>query len=194
MRRLIAFEMLTLDGCYATTDGDLDWAHRRERDAEWDAFVAGNAGSGGELVFGRRTYEMMVSWWPTPAAAQQEPQVAEAMNALPKFVCSRSLHEAAWNNTTVLPGDAASSLRELKRSPGADLVILGSGDLVASLASTGLIDEYQLAVNPVVLGSRGKPLFGGVERGLDLQLTRSRQFGNGNMLLCYEPRVGREGR
>jgi hypothetical protein len=60
MRRLIAFERLTLDGCYASADGDLDWAHRRERDGEWDAFVAGNAGSGGELVFGRRTCGMGV--------------------------------------------------------------------------------------------------------------------------------------
>lgn len=187
MRRLIAFEMLTLDGCYATTDGDLDWAHRRERDAEWDAFVAGNAGSGGELVFGRRTYEMMVSWWPTPAAAQHETQVAEAMNALPKFVCSRTLHDAAWNNTTVLQGDAASRLQALKRSPGADLVILGSGGLVAALAPTGLIDEYHLALIPVVLGRRGKSLFGGAKRGMDLHLTQSRQFGNGNMLLCYRP-------
>lgn len=188
MRRLIAFEMLTLDGCYATTDGDFGWAHRRERDAEWNAFVANNAGSGGELVFGRRTYGMMASWWPTPAAAQNEPRVAEAMNALPKYVCSRTLHEAAWNNTTVLQGDAASRLQELKRSPGADLVILGSGELVASLAPTGLIDEYQLALVPVVLGRRGKPLFGSMERGMELHLAESRRFGNGNMLLCYRPR------
>jgi len=188
MRRLIAFEMLTLDGCYASTDGDFGWTHRRERDAEWDAFVAGNAGSGGELVFGRRTYGMMASWWPTPAAAQNEPQVAEAMNATPKYVCSRTLHEAAWNNTTVLQGDAASRLQELKRSPGADLVILGSGELVVSLAPTGLIDEYQLVLIPVALGRRGKPLFGGLGHGMELRLAESRRFGNGNMLLCYRPR------
>lgn len=188
MRRLIAFEMVTLDGCYASTDGDFDWTHRRERDAEWDAFVAGNAGSGGELVFGRRTYQMMASWWPTPAAAQNEPRVAEAMNALPKYVCSRTLQEAAWSNTTVLQGDAATRLQELKRSPGADLVILGSGELVAALAPTGLIDEYQLALIPVVLGRRGKPLFGGVEHGMELRLAESRRFGNGNMLLGYQPR------
>lgn len=192
MRRLIAFEMLSLDGCYASKDGDLDWAHRRERDAEWDAFVADNAGSGGALVFGRRTYEMMASWWPTPAAAQHEPHVAAAMNALPKYVCSRTPHEAAWQNTTVLPGDAATNLRRLKRSPGADLVILGSGELVAALVPTGLIDAYQLALMPVVLGQRGKPLLGGIAHSVALRLVQSRRFGNGNMLLCYEPQAGRE--
>lgn len=189
MRKLIAFEMLTLDGSYASTDGDFSWAHRRERDAEWDAFVQGNADSGGELVFGRATYEMMASWWPTPAAAQNEPLVAERMNGRPKFVCSRTLHEATWNNTTLLKGDAVPQLRALKRESGTNLVILGSGGLVAALAQAGLIDEYLLAIIPIVLGRRGRPLFGSFGSGMDLRLTQSRRFGNGNMLLCYEPQV-----
>ncbi|GAB3783781.1 dihydrofolate reductase family protein [Dyella agri] len=187
MRKLIAFEMVTLDGCYATTDGDFGWTHRRERDAEWDAFVEGNAGSGGELVFGRTTYQMMAAWWPSPAAAENEPRVAERMNALPKYVCSRTLREAAWNNTTLLQGEAAERLQALKREPGADLVILGSGELVAALAPTGVIDEYQLVVIPTVLGRRGKSLFGSLGRGMELRLVDSRRFGNGNMLLCYQP-------
>jgi dihydrofolate reductase len=193
MRKLIAFEMLTLDGCYASTDGDFDWAHRRERDTEWAAFVQGNAGGGGELVFGRTTYQMMASWWPTPAASQNEPLVVERMNALPKFVCSCTLHEATWNNTTLLRGDAVPQLRALKHEPGADLVILGSGGLVASLGQAALIDEYQLAIIPVVLGRRGRPLFGSLESGMDLRLTQSRRFGNGNMLLCYEPQARASG-
>ncbi|MBD8879332.1 dihydrofolate reductase [Rhodanobacter sp. 7MK24] len=189
MRRLIAFEMVTLDGCYARTDGDFGWTHRRERDAEWDAFVQGNAGSGGELVFGRVTYQMMASWWPSSAAAQNEPLVAERMNAVPKFVCSHTLDEAEWNNTTLLQGDAVSRLQTLKREPGADLVILGSGRLVASLGHAGLIDEYQLVIIPIVLGRPGRSLFGGFDVAMDLRLTQSRRFGNGNMLLCYEPQV-----
>ena len=188
MRKLIAFEMLTLDVCYAGTDGNLDWANRRERDAEWDAYVQGNAGSGGELVFGRATYQMMASWWPTPAAAKDEPLLAERMNARPKFVCSRTLREAAWSNMTVLQGEAAERLQALKCEPGTNLVILGSGQLVASLARAGLIDEYQLVINPVVLGQQGQSLFGGLEHGMDLRLVQSRRFGNGNVLLCYEPR------
>ena len=188
MRKLIAFGMLTLDGCYAGTDGDLGWARRRERDAEWDAYVQGNADSGGELVFGRVTYQMMASWWPTPEAAQQEPLLAERMNARPKFVCSRTLHEATWNSTTLLQGEAVPELRALKREPGTNLVILGSGGLVTALAQAGLVDEYQLVIIPVVLGQHGRSLFGGLERGMDLRLARSRHFGNGNMLLCYEPR------
>lgn len=83
-------------------------------------------------------------------------------------------------------------LQVLKRQPGADLVIFGSGELVAALGAAGLIDEYQLVVIPAVLGRRGRPLFGGLEHGVDLRLNRFRHFGNGNMLLCYEPQ-GRAG-
>ena len=74
----------------------------------------------------------------------------------------------------------------MKQEPGNDMVVLGSGSIVAQLAQAGLIDEYQLALNPIVLG-KGRTLFDGVSQRLPLKLTKSRVFGNGNVFLCYQP-------
>ncbi len=185
MRRLIVFNQVTLDGFIADARGDMSWAHRS--DAEWNAFVEENARGGGELVFGRVTYDLMASFWPTLAALQSFPVVAERMNELPKVVFTRSMARASWHNTRVINGDTAAEMRKLKQEPGAGLAIFGSGSLVAPLTRAGLIDEYQLVVNPVVLGG-GKSMFAGLDRKLDLRLTRSRVFANGNVLLCYEPK------
>ncbi len=112
--------------------------------------------------------------------------VAERMNDLPKIVFSRTLDKASWNNTTILDGDPAGEVRRLKEESKHGLVILGSGSIVAQLAREGLVDEYQLVVNPVVLG-RGRTMFDGLEKMLALRLSKSRTFGNGNVYLCYEP-------
>ena len=184
MRRLAAFDNVTLDGFFTGPGGDFRWAHAGSDDAEYQAFVAGNASGGGVLVFGRVTYEIMAGWWPTPAAAQSDPVVARQMNALPKLVFSRTLAQASWQNTTLVSGDAADEMRKLKAGSGPDMVILGSGRIVAALAREGLIDEYQLVVNPVVLG-RGRTLFEGVERPLSLALAESRAFRNGKVFLRY---------
>lgn len=187
MNRLTVFNQVTLDGYFAGRDGDLGWAHRGEDD-EWNAFLAGNAEQGGHLVFGRVTYEMMASYWPTPMASAADPVVARAMNALPKTVFSRTLKAPSWQNTQLATADPATEIRALKAGAERDLVILGSGSLVAQLASTGLIDLYQLIVNPVVLGE-GWALFEGARRRLDLRLADIRRFANGNVLLSYEQRA-----
>lgn len=185
MRRLAVFDNVTLDGFFTGPGGDFRWAHAGSDDAEYQAFVSGNASGGGTLVFGRVTYEIMAGWWPTPAAAQADPVVARQMNALPKVVFSRTLAQASWQNTTLLSGDAAEEMRKLKaETAGTDMVILGSGRIVAALAREGLIDEYQFVVNPIVLG-RGRTLFEGVERPLPLTLAESRVFRNGKVFLRY---------
>jgi len=184
MRKLVVFNQVTLDGFFSDLQGDVSWAH--QDDAEWNAFVAGNAGGGGQLIFGRITYEMMASFWPTPHAAEMMPVVAEQMNNLPKVVFSRTMDEARWSNTKLLKGNLAAEIRQMKDEPGEGMVILGSGSIVSQLAQENLIDEYHLVVNPIVLGS-GKTLFDGVEKRLTLKLTNTRTFGNGNVLLCYEP-------
>lgn len=186
MRKLIVFNSTSLDGYFADADGDMRFAHRIERDAEWDAFVEGNASGGGTLVFGRVTYEMMASFWPTPLASAQMPVVAERMNSLPKIVFSRTMERASWRNTTLVKGDVVAELRQMKNAPGEDMAILGSGSLVAQLAPHGLIDEYQIVVIPVVLG-KGRTLFEGVRERVPLTLTTTRAFRNGNVLLCYVP-------
>lgn len=183
MPRLTAFIMLTLDGYFADAKSGLDWAHSAARDEEFDNFTKGNAGGGGRLVMGRTTYEMMVQYWPTPAAMKDDPEVARGMNDKPKIVFSKTLKTSSWNNTTI-KRDLIADMRKLKSEPGEDLVTLGSGSLVTQLAQEGLIDEYQEVLFPVVLG-KGKTIFAGLKRQLNLKLGTSRSFRNGNLLLSY---------
>jgi dihydrofolate reductase len=186
MRRLVVFNNVSLDGYFVDANGDMSWAHGGDQDAEWNAFVSGNASGEGELLFGRKTYELMASFWPTPLAAQMQPVVAEGMNTLRKVVFSRTLDKVSWNNTKLVKGDLVAEVRKLKSEPGKDMTILGSGSIVAQLAQAGLIDEYQLVLNPIVLG-KGRTMFEGIPEKLTLKPTQTRTFGNGKVLLCYVP-------
>lgn len=186
MPNLHVFENLTLDGYFTGEDGDLSWAHARGGDdPEWNDFIAGNASGGGTLLLGRKTYEMMKAYWPTPKAKQEAPAVAAGMNRLQKVVVSRTLDDPGWSNTKVVKGDLADEVRKLKKDADGDITILGSGSIVAQLAAEGLIDDYQVIVNPVVIG-KGRSLFEGVEDPPNLKLTKTRAFKNGNVLLSYE--------
>lgn len=187
-RQLSVFQQISLDGYFTDARGDMSWA-KRDNDEEFNAFTSANAQRGGMLIFGRVTYQMMAGFWSSPAAKQMMPAVAERMNALPKVVFSRTLADAPWQNTQLAKGDLLAEIRALKRQPGPALTILGSGTIVAQLASAGLIDEYQLVVIPVVLGS-GRTLFDGVKGELPLRLTQSRTFRNGKVYLCYQPDRG----
>jgi dihydrofolate reductase len=158
MPRLIVFNSVTLDGYFTGMNGDLSWAHKAQPDAEWDEFVSGNAQGDGVLVFGRITYDLMASYWPTPLAASRDRVVADRMNSLSKVVFSRTLDKASWSNTKLVKGDLIAEMRRMKQEPGGDLVILGSGSIVSQLTEAGLIDEYQIVVIPVVLG-RGRTMF-----------------------------------
>jgi len=139
------------------------------------------------LLFGRTTYEMMAGYWPTATA--EDPVIARSMNALPKIVFSSSLKKADWNNTRVMNRIDPGEIARLKEQPGRDMVIYGSGIIVSTLTRLGLIDEYRLIVNPVILGN-GKPLFNGLTERLSLKLREAKEMGSGNVLLRYEP--GRE--
>ena len=184
MGTLKVFNSVTLDGYFTDASGDLSWAHKS--DPEWNDFVAGNAGGGGTLLFGRITYEMMASFWPTAQAKESFAAVAEGMNRHSKVVFSRTLDKVSWSNTRLVKDDLTGEVRRMKQQPP-DIVILGSGTIVAQLTEAGLIDEYQLVINPVVLG-RGRTMFDGVRRKVDLRLTNERRFKNGNVLLTYEAR------
>ena len=184
MPKLVSYNMVSLDAYFTDANGDMSWAHKK--DPEWQAFVSENASGGGQLLFGRVTYGLMASFWPTPFAAQSNPIVVERMNSLPKIVFSKTLDKASWNNTTLVKGDLTMQVRKLKREPGPNMTIMGSGSIVAQLAGAGLIDEYQIVVSPLVLGN-GRTLFEGVKKKLPMKLTKSRAFGNGNVVLCYEP-------
>lgn len=185
MRKLLVFNQVTLDGYFSGVNGDISWA-KANQDEEWNGFVAENARSGGVLVFGRITYELMKSYWPTPEALKNNPIVADQMNNLPKIVFSRTLDKASWKNTRLVKGGLAAEIRKIKEEPGEQLVIMGSGTIVSRLAQEGLIDEYQIVLIPVALG-KGKTMFEGIKDWLSLKPTKTRTFRNGNVLLCYEP-------
>ena len=187
MRKLTVFNHVTLDGFFTDKNSDMSWAHTNN-DPEWNAFTTENAKGGGVLLFGRITYTMMASYWPTPAALKQFPDVAEGMNNLPKVVFSRTMDKATWKNTKLVKSDPAAEVRKMKKAPGQDMVIMGSGTIVSQLAQAGLIDEFQIVVNPIIIGE-GRTLFEGLKNRLPLKETKTRTFKNGNVLMCYEPKV-----
>ena len=181
-RKLIMFNHVSLDGYFTDAAGDMSWAHAR--DAEWQAFTNENASGDAELLFGRRTYEMMARFWPTPPAKQMLPQVAASMNRMRKHVFSRTLTAVSWQNSALLRGEMAGEVRRLKSQPGPALLIMGSGELVSQLTQDALIDEYQIVTVPLVVG-RGRPLFEGVTTRPRLELRKTRAFANGNVVNWY---------
>jgi dihydrofolate reductase len=144
------------------------------------------------LLFGRVTYEMMAGYWPDPENTKDnDPLVTDAMNQLPKLVASRTLKQAnwgRWDNATVT-ANPVQAVRELKAMPGGDMAIYGSGGLVSSLADAGLIDEYRIMMNPVILGE-GIPMFRGMQRRVPLRLVSSEVFDKKMVMLTYHPEKG----
>ena len=185
MSPLIVFNMVSLDAYFTDENGDMSWAHNS--DPEWKAYLVNNAQhAGATLLFGRITYQLMANFWPTPQAQEFSAAAAEGMNRVPKVVFSRTLKTASWNNTRLVKTDMLEEVRALKKKNDKPIAIFGSGTIVSQLAAEGLIDAYQVAVTPLVLG-RGRTMFEGLRERLPPKLTETRAFKNGNVLLCYEP-------
>jgi len=184
MSNVVVFNNVTLDGYFADSNGDMSFAHKARESAEWREFTDSNATGGGVLLFGRVTYDLMYSFWPTQQAKEMFPVVAERMNNGPKIVFSRRMESASWNNTRLVKGELVPEILKMKQETGPPLVILGSGSIVAQLAEAGLIDEYQIALVPVVLG-KGRTMFEGIREKLALNLVKSRVFDNGAVFLRY---------
>ncbi len=180
MRKLQVFESISVDGYFVDSCGDMSWAHASRGDAEFGAWVSGNASSGGDLLFGRKTYEMMAGFWPTATAAAQMPEVAKGMNAARKYVASRTL-EPTWNNSVLVKGDLVKAVWALKKKAGPDITILGSGDVAAQLGAAGLVDRYQFVIIPVALGG-GRTVF---SARAELRLLEQRVFRCGNVVVTY---------
>jgi dihydrofolate reductase len=185
MRKLSVFENISLDGFFTDANNDMSAFHLPNNDPEFDAWTAQNAKGGrGTLLFGRKTYEQMARFWPSEMAKQQMPEVAEGMNRMDKIVFSRTLKEATWNNTKLIKGDLAAEVRKLKASAGEDLLVMGSGQIVAQLTKERLIDAYIFVIVPIVLGS-GRHLFDGVEGPLPLKRIDERVFARGPIVATY---------
>lgn len=183
MRKLCVFNFVTLDGFFEGPDKDISW---HKVDEEFNEYAIDMLNSVDLLLFGRVTYELMARYWPTPEVMKSDPLVAERMNNLWKIVFSRTLKKAAWHNTKLVHDAIGEEVMKTKKQSGKDMALLGSVTIVSELAQRGLIDEYRIMVNPVVLGS-GKPLFQGIKDRLNLNLTGTEAFRNGNVLLYYQP-------
>jgi dihydrofolate reductase len=183
MRKLIVFNLVTLDGYFSGPNGEIDW---HQVDEEFFQFATEQLENIGALLFGRVTYEGMASYWPTPAAQESDPVTADQMNRIEKYVFSTTLDKADWNNTTLVKASAADEVAKLKAQPGKDLFIFGSADLASFLLKRGLVDEYRLIVVPVALGE-GKTLFPDMAQPVQFSLLHTRTFRNGNVLLIYQP-------
>jgi dihydrofolate reductase len=193
MARVIVSEFLTLDGVMQGPGGsDEDreegfehggWQMDLLDDVMGKAVDEGMANMGG-LLLGRKTYEIFAGYWPT---ATEDLETAELFNKVPKYVASRTLQEPLeWANSKLLEGDVAEAVRKLKEEPGGDLVVWGSGKLAQSLMENGLVDELQIMIHPIVLGT-GKRLFREGLPVIRLRLVDSKTSTTGVLILKYVP-------
>jgi dihydrofolate reductase len=185
MRRIIASEGVTLDGYFSDAEGGIDW---QSLDADFNAYSIELLDEVDTILLGRTTYDELGAFWPTASGEQYDPEIARRMNAHMKVVISSSAVNLSWQNSRQLTGDLVGGISQLKAEPGKDIALLGSGTIVAQLTNAGLIDEYRLQLNPVILAA-GKALFGAVRNRCDLRLVGTRQFGGGGILLRYEPQT-----
>jgi dihydrofolate reductase len=181
MAKLFLFMMTSVDGYFEGKDHDLSWHHT---DEEFNKFAIEQTSSIGTILFGRVTYEMMASFWPTDQA-KDDPETAKLMNETPKIVFSKSLASAEWHNTILKKEVDPDEVNNLKESSKKNIAVFGSSDLCVSLLEMGLLDELRIMINPVILGE-GKILLAGLKKKLSLQLTQKRLFTNGNILLYYQ--------
>ena len=187
---MTTFVHVSVDGYFAGPHGEIDWFKAIRPEPEYEAFTHRESQDGGTLVFGRITYEMMKSWWPTPQAIQADPHMAKVVDHNPKLVFSHTLRNIEeegdhWKNIEVLHEIDPSALRKRKEESKSDFTILGSGSIVQQFLNQNLLDECTLVIVPIVLGS-GKPLFKDVRKE-NLRLSESKSFKNGLVVLTYSP-------
>ena len=180
------FNLVSLDGFFAGSDGNIDWFMV---DSEFDRWAAESVDEFDTVLLGRTTYELFAGYWPgaltNPETPDEDLVVARALDDMTKVVFSRSLERADWRNTEFWREIEPQEIKKLREQPGKVIVVYGSGTIVSQLTNLGLIDEYRLLVNPVILGS-GKPLFEDVEKTA-MKLLDTRTFESGNVLLRYQP-------
>jgi dihydrofolate reductase len=189
-RKIIVTEYMSLDGVIQDpvgmeNSGLGDWTGPFSRGPEGDKFKLDELFGCDAILLGRATYDAFAAVWP---AVKDDNGFAERMNSLPKFVASKTLQRAEWNNTTIFSADPVEQIRALKRQPGGDILVYGSTALVHSLMSHDLIDRYNLMIYPTVLG-QGERLFVHGYASI-LILEESRRLGSGIVLLRYRLKSG----
>ncbi|HXS15028.1 MAG TPA: dihydrofolate reductase family protein [Candidatus Saccharimonadales bacterium] len=186
MRKVVLFMMVSLDGYFEGENHDLSW---HNVDEEFNEYAVRNLDTADTLLFGRKTYQLMESFWPTTQGLEDDPTVAEKMNTMAKIVFSHSLDKVTqtehWKNVVLIKDNIAGGIMKLKALPGKDMLVLGSSNLCVSLLEHGLLDELRIMINPVVIG-KGTPLFEGIKKVQKFTLISSRNFTSGNVLLTYQ--------
>jgi dihydrofolate reductase len=186
MGRIVVTEFVSLDGVMEDPGGSENfkyggWTFEIDTGDEGRKFKLDETMDSAALLLGRVTYQGFAEAWPS-----REGEFADKFNSMPKYVVSATLHDAGWNNSTVLDGDVVKEIAELRQGLDGNIVVHGSAQLVQTLVEHGLVDELRLMVFPVVLGS-GKRLFGDTNDKKPLRLTSSRTVGDGVTILVYEP-------
>ena len=178
MRKLIIWDMMTIDGFFEGPDRDISWFVFEE---DLENYIRETQKKADTLVFGRVTYELMAAYWPS-----KQGWIADFMNNIEKIVFSRTLRSADWNNAKPFKGNVAEEVSKLKARDGGDIFVFGSADLTSTLMEHDLIDEYHLGINPVILG-RGTPLFKGSSSKRPLKHLETRTLKSGVVILHYAP-------
>ena len=191
MRKIVMINWVSLDGFFAGPNGEIDWILRDpEVDKALHEPTASETESAGSdtMLLGNVTYTMFENSWPQiakdPHAPAELHKLADEVIGMTKLVFSRTRQEVPWENSKLFSGNLVEEVKKLKQGEGTSIIVFGSGTIVQQRTGARLIDEYYIAVTPVVLG-KGKPLFGDVEK-LNLQLVEARSFQSGNVLLRYE--------
>ena len=190
MSKIITTTWITLDGFIAGPNEEMDWIGEIYDEA-MGKYEDDLVSSADTLLLGRVTYQSFAGSWPhvpdNPAASEGEKEYARKLNAMHKIVFSRTLEKVEWNNSTLVKEVVPEDIAQLKREPGRDMLIYGSASLVRTLTNFGLIDEYQLLVHPIILGS-GKPLFQDIKDRAKLKLVNTKTHPSGVVVLSYQPR------
>jgi len=198
MRRIVMFNRVAADGYFAGPDGNLDWVVPEE---ELDKAATEKLPDADTILFGRRTYELFEAFWPhaaddspmapDPHAAGRRTGELRAMavwiNEAAKLVFSRTRKDVSWRNSRLVKEFDPREIEAMKKQPGKDMMIFGSGSIVSELTQHGLIDEYQFVVCPILLGS-GRLLLNGVPKSSRLDLLEARKYESGNVMLRYARR------
>ena len=190
MSKIITTTWITLDGFIAGPNEEMDWIGEIYDEA-MGKYEDDLVSSADTLLLGRVTYQSFAGSWPhvpdNPTASEGEKEYARKVNAMRKIVFSRTLEKVEWNNSTLVKEVVPEDIAQLKREPGRDMLIYGSASLVRTLTNFGLIDEYQLLVHPIILGS-GKPLFQDIKDRAKLKLVNTKTHPSGVIVLSYQSR------
>lgn len=183
MSRIVVSMMVSVDGFIEGPGRSIDW---HVFDQGMEQYMTGFFDTVDTILLGRVAYELMETYWPTPLAKQEYPVIAARMNDTGKIVFSRTLSGVSWENTRLIRDDIKAEMLQLKARAGKDITLFGGAEIISTFRQLDLIDEYQLFVNPVVLGW-GTPLFKDLQERLQLELTGVAKVGEHNALLTYVP-------